>query len=62
MAPERSLFDSAVKQIVPMGSEQTANDIGEAVAYLCSQAANQVTGQVIAVDGGSSLGRPLLGD
>jgi NAD(P)-dependent dehydrogenase (short-subunit alcohol dehydrogenase family) len=58
LAPERSAFDAAVKMLIPMGTEQTAVDIGEAVAYLCSAAAAQVTGQVIAIDGGATLGRP----
>ncbi len=61
LAPDRAGFDAAVRTLVPMGTEQTATDIGEAVAYLCSPAAAQVTGQVIAVDGGATLGRPPLG-
>lgn len=39
----------------PMGRLGTPADIGNAVALLCSQEAGWITGQLIAVDGGSSL-------
>jgi enoyl-[acyl-carrier protein] reductase III len=39
----------------PMGRLGTPADIGNAVALLCSEEAGWITGQVIAVDGGSSL-------
>src|SRR5437870_5848729 len=39
----------------PMGRMGTPADIGNAVALLCSEQASWITGQVIAVDGGSSL-------
>lgn len=39
----------------PMGRMGTPADIGKAVALLCSEDAAWITGQVIAVDGGSSL-------
>ena len=39
----------------PMGRLGTPADIGNAVALLCSDEASWITGQVIAVDGGSSL-------
>lgn len=45
-----------------MGRLGTAADIGNAVTLLCSDEASWITGQVIAVDGGSSLmdsGLPL---
>ena len=38
-----------------MGRLGTPADIGNAVALLCSEEAGWITGQVIAVDGGSSL-------
>ncbi len=44
----------------PMGRLGTPADIGNAVALLCSEEANWMTGQVIAVDGGSSLMDPGL--
>lgn len=39
----------------PMGRLGTPADIGNAVVLLCSEEASWITGQVIAVDGGSSL-------
>jgi 3-oxoacyl-[acyl-carrier protein] reductase/meso-butanediol dehydrogenase/(S,S)-butanediol dehydrogenase/diacetyl reductase len=59
-AHARATFDDAVKQLVPLGREQTAEDIGRTVAWLCSEKAKNVTGQVIAVDGGIVLGPPRL--
>ncbi len=56
----RMAFDSAVRTLVPLGREQTPEDIGRTVAWLCSERAANVTGQVVAVDGGIVLGRPPL--
>jgi NAD(P)-dependent dehydrogenase (short-subunit alcohol dehydrogenase family) len=56
----REIFDTAVKGAVPLGTEQTPDDIANAVAFLCSERASQITGQVIAIDGGASTGRPLF--
>ncbi len=44
----------------PMGRLGTPADIGNAVALLCSEEAGWITGQTIAVDGGSSLMLPDL--
>lgn len=38
----------------------TPADVGNAVALLCSEAAGWITGQVIDVDGGSSVMNPGL--
>ena len=52
--------DPARKQKVlsrtPMGYLGEPNDIGEAVAYLASDAAKYVTGVILPVDGGNSIG------
>ena len=56
----RLAFDAAVRTLVPLGREQTPEDIGRTVAWLCSDRAENVTGQVIAIDGGIVLGRPPL--
>lgn len=56
----RMAFDHTVRTLAPMGREQTPDDIGRAVAWLCSDRAINVTGQVIAIDGGITLGRPPL--
>ncbi len=50
------------REWTPMGRLGTPADIGNAVTLLCSDEASWITGQVIAVDGGSSLmdsGLPL---
>ncbi len=44
---------------VPMGHVGAPTDIAEAAAYLCSQAAGYVTGVVLDVDGGISIGSAL---
>jgi len=49
-------YDYWMKYIVvpntPMGREQTAEDMGKAVAFFVSEDAKNITGQVIHVDGG----------
>lgn len=52
----RMTFEATVRQMVPLGREQTQEDIGRTVSWLCSERAKNVTGQVIAVDGGITLG------
>jgi 3-oxoacyl-[acyl-carrier protein] reductase/meso-butanediol dehydrogenase/(S,S)-butanediol dehydrogenase/diacetyl reductase len=52
----RETFEGTVRSLVPLGAEQTPEDIGRTVAWLCSERAKMVTGQVIAVDGGITLG------
>ncbi len=44
-----------IKQI-PMGRFGTTEDIANAHLFLCSEAASYITGQVIFVDGGMSVG------
>jgi NAD(P)-dependent dehydrogenase (short-subunit alcohol dehydrogenase family) len=54
----REMFEQMVGAAVPMASEQTPVQIADTVSFLCSDRAAQVTGQVVAIDGGSALGRP----
>lgn len=51
----REVFDSRVRDLIPMGREQTPEDIAEAVAFLCSEGARNITGQVLGVDGGVTI-------
>jgi 3-oxoacyl-[acyl-carrier protein] reductase len=44
----------------PLGRDGTPEDIGEAVLWVASNAANWVTGTIIRVDGGSSTGNAGL--
>jgi 3-oxoacyl-[acyl-carrier protein] reductase len=54
MIPSRETFLQMVSGQVPMRSDQSPEDIAAAVSFLCSDRAAQITGQVIAIDGGSS--------
>jgi len=49
------VFLEVVKRGVPLGREQTPEDIGQLAAFLVSDAAKNITGQWIAVDGGITL-------
>jgi NAD(P)-dependent dehydrogenase (short-subunit alcohol dehydrogenase family) len=51
----RNIFLEVVKQSVPLGCEQTPEDIGKLVAFLASDDACNITGQELAVDGGITL-------
>lgn len=42
----------AIKQSVPMGRVGTADEVGNAIAWLASSSASYVTGAVLTVDGG----------
>ena len=53
-----TLTDAMVTELLkmsPIKREGTAEDIAAMVAFLCSEKAGYITGQVIAVDGGLSL-------
>ncbi len=51
----REIFDRIVKERTPLGREQTPEDIGNAVAFLASDYARNITGQAINVSGGSHM-------
>jgi 3-oxoacyl-[acyl-carrier protein] reductase len=46
----------ALMQHIPLGSIGTPRDVAEAVAFLASEEAKYITGQVLGVDGGMGLG------
>ena len=52
----REYFDKYVVSRVPLGREQTPEDIGRAVAFLVSEEARNITGQYLNVDGGLAPG------
>lgn len=54
LLPDKADFDRMTGGQVPMHTDQSPADIANAVAYLCSTRAGQVTGQCIAIDGGAS--------
>lgn len=51
----REIFDDRVRKLVPMQREQTPQDIAAVVSFLASPAAKNITGQIIAVDGGVTI-------
>jgi len=48
-------LDEGMRRFIPLERWGTTEDIGQMVAYLCSPAAEWITGQIFVVDGGSSL-------
>ena len=48
----REIADRTISQRIPMGREQTPEDIGKTAAFLASEDARNITGQAIHVDGG----------
>jgi NAD(P)-dependent dehydrogenase (short-subunit alcohol dehydrogenase family) len=51
----KEVFDANIKATMPLGREQTPEDIGRAVAFLASEDAASITGQAINVNGGAIL-------
>ena len=51
-ATPREVFDNRVAKLVPMRREQTPEDVAALVSFLVSPSARNITGQIIAVDGG----------
>ncbi len=51
----REIFDRNIKATMPLGREQTPEDIGKAVAFLASDDASEITGQALNVNGGAIL-------
>ena len=52
----RSLAGDKLKEIIPMKRIGSPEDVANAVAFLASDEASYLTGQIIRVDGGLSLG------
>lgn len=53
----RQIFETIVANAVPLGGEQTPEDIGNLAVFYASDKAKMVTGQVVAVDGGMTAVR-----
>lgn len=52
---ERASFDAFIASNCPLKREQTPEDIGNAVAFLVSDLAKNITGQALNVDGGIEM-------
>ncbi len=55
MQPDEAAYNAMIDEIMPMGEDQKPSDIADAVAFLCSDRARQITGEVIRIDGGLTL-------
>ena len=51
----REAFEQFVAQSIPLGREQTPQDIGRLAVFLASDLALNITGQAINVNGGSGM-------
>ena len=51
----RQMFDKRIEEWIPLKREQTPEDIGEAAVFLVSEAARNITGQTLMVDGGAYM-------
>lgn len=65
VSPLTPTYVERMKARIPLGRTSGPDDAPEAVMFLCSQSASFVTGAVLAVDGGNSIGTfepgPLAG-
>ncbi|MBT3942374.1 MAG: SDR family oxidoreductase [Chloroflexi bacterium] len=51
----REEYDESMQNTVPLGRGQTPRDIGNAVAFLSSDDASEITGQALNVNGGARM-------
>ena len=49
------IFLDQIKSNFPLGRPQEPRDIGNAIAFLASEDANQITGQALNINGGNIL-------
>lgn len=53
---DEEAFEAMAADRTLLGRAQTTREVAELVGFLCSSANQSITGQVVAVDGGASLG------
>jgi len=51
----QAVFDSRVRDLIPMGRSQSPEEIAAMAVFLCSHSARNITGQIIGVDGGVTI-------
>jgi 3-oxoacyl-[acyl-carrier protein] reductase len=49
-----------IKKVIPVGYAGTPEDVGNLIAFLCSDEARYITGELMVIDGGRSLGDSRL--
>ena len=54
-------LEERVRASIPLGRFARREEVAEAAAWLCSDAASYVTGECLTLDGGAWLGRGILG-
>jgi NAD(P)-dependent dehydrogenase (short-subunit alcohol dehydrogenase family) len=52
---EEPQYAARVARVIPLGDPGTPEEIGQAVVYLASSAADYMTGSILTIDGGCSL-------
>lgn len=60
MEPDVDRYKETVAARTPMLTDQSPEEIADAVAFLCSERASSITGQCLAVDGGLTMGPPTF--
>lgn len=58
--PVGSEAEARYLRMIPMGRVGRADEVASVIAFLCSEEASYVTGQVIYIDGGYSAGRAMF--
>ncbi len=58
--PVGSEAESRYLRMIPMGRVGNPEEVASVIAFLCSEEASYVTGQVIYIDGGYSAGRAMF--
>ncbi len=62
LEPDIDRYKESVAARTPLLSDQTPEEIADAVAFLCSDRASSITGQTLAIDGGMTMGPPIHGN
>lgn len=59
--PDFDAYKQMATARIPLLSDQTPEEIAEAVAFLCSERASGITGHTVTIDGGMTAGPPVFG-